>query len=208
MPKMSDEFHEARMFRPKAITDWFDLLIRTVAVAGIIGAIFVGSVRAFLPQWYNAPDKIAELSEDFDGLSEDLEQLGGELAALRGDLKNTTPQLLDFKGTIIVTEEEVAQGQELHVTLVVRRNVSCDTTVRVRFWDHGSNTIASRHSYDIPAVKAPVSANFQAFPLSIFIPFDLPPGRYSYFPEIIPLDCGVYRPLVPPMSLPFDVLAG
>ncbi len=78
--------------------------------------------------------------------------------------------------------------------------------MRVQFYDHATNTIASRQIYDIPSIKASVSLEFDDFAFKLFVPQDLPVGMYSYFPEIIPIDCGVYETVIPPMSLPFNVV--
>ncbi|MEM9524587.1 MAG: hypothetical protein AAF982_11500 [Pseudomonadota bacterium] len=55
-------------------------------------------------------------------------------------------------------------------------------------------------------VVASVAAEYGGFAVQMRIPRDLPPGVYSYFPEIIPLECGVHRPRVPPMFDPFAVI--
>lgn len=206
---------QARKFNPKSLSDWFDVFIKGVVITGMITAGVTGAFKfgfpIVAPQWAELPErfeeKIAIIDNEFVGLGDSLDDVTNEVQRLRTDLNAVEPQILDFRGNLIPALIEVRQGTGLPITMVVRRNVSCDTIVRVRFQSHLTNTIAARHSYDIPAVRAPVTATFAPFTIQLFIPESLPPGMYSYFPEIIPRDCGVYAPIVSPMSLPFRVVS-
>lgn len=192
--------HEARKFRPRKVTDWLDLGLKTLAIlaAVVTGLTFV--ISAFFPQWVDAPDKIEANTAAIVETNNAIELLSASLALVR-------PQVVDFKGNLVPYPSLIEAGKSLTMSMVVRRNVSCDTLVRIRFFNHRTNTIQSRVTYEIRAVKSPVSATFTSFSLQLFIPDELPPGVYSYFPELIPIDCGVYEPVVSPMSLPFEVTA-
>ncbi|OAN76665.1 hypothetical protein A8B82_14795 [Sulfitobacter sp. EhC04] len=122
------------------------------------------------------------------------------LAALPDKL---SPNILDFRGIGLVPQRTVERGGLLTVVYVVRRTIDCETTVRVQFFNHDKNLTV--YGYDMPAVRSPVSSGFSAFAARVRIPSDIPAGTYSYWPIIIPRECGVYGPTTPPMSEPFEV---
>lgn len=191
--KFIEHWKKARKFDPKSVSDWLELGIKSVVFVGMLaaGARYVLPVVA--PNWAELPQNVQNNT--------------ATLEVITNQLTSDTPQILEFRGLLIPGQRIVQAGDTINMAMVIRRNTSCDTIIRVQFYDHVTNTIASRQTYDIPSVKASVSLEFDDFAFKLFIPQDLPDGLYSYFPEIIPIDCGVYETVIPPMSLPFNVIS-
>lgn len=169
------------------IKDWLQFMIAISACLTILGGVFTWSFPRIFPEWAAVPARIALLEASVDALS------------------NGRPKVITFEGGGIVAFPTVRRGSSIAVTYILRRSIDCQTVINVRFWDHQVNTIEGSGSYQIPAVRAPVSPDLSPFTVRVRIPADLPPGRYSYAPEIVPVDCGVYGPIVAPMSQAFDV---
>ena len=169
--------------------NWRTVLRDIVLFASTVGVVitFLGWMFLSWSEWKDVPDRLSNLETIISAQS-------GE-----------KPQVVKFIGHGVVNEGQVEQGGSISVVYVLRRTVSCNTTVRVRFYNHETNTIESSASYEIPAVTSPVSTSFSQFAVQVQIPPNLRPGIYSYFPEMIPLDCGVYESIVVPMSDPFEV---
>lgn len=170
-----------------ALKDWLQLLsamfVVTSAVFGLVAWIF-----STWTDWRDVPERLVNVE------------------ALLAQIGNGRPQVIAFLGGGIVAQGEVVQGAGITITYVLRRTIDCPTSVHVRFFDHTTNTVASSYSYTTQAVRSPVSPDFAPFAVRVTIPRDLPPGVYSYLPEILPENCGVYTAQVPPMSDPFTVL--
>lgn len=120
-------------------------------------------------------------------------------------LRGFRPEIVDFRGVGIVADNQIFAGDTITVTYTLRRNVACETDIRVNFYNHDTNSMSAQYSYTIPAIRSPVSKDYSHFPVEIRIPEDLPEGIYSYAPLIIPLDCGVYGTLTVPLSESFYV---
>jgi hypothetical protein len=190
--KIIAQMKDSRRFNIKSIRDWMDLFIKTVTVLSLAGMLFVFTVNTVAPNWVNVPSDISSLAT--------------EVGALRVQIDRFAPQIIEYKGTVIVADATVKRGDTLSLTAVIRRNVGCEMDTNVRFFNHESNTFALPQFYVISSVNAPVSNDFSAFTWQITIPENLPTGTYSYFPEIIPVECGVYKRIVTPMSDPFTVI--
>lgn len=191
-------WRKARKFNPGDVNDWLEFILKSIALAAMV-ITFAGTGFAYLfpllaPDWANLPDSVRDNTLAVESLN------------VR--LAREVPTIVDFQGGLLVTQSQVSPGDSVTVVAVLRRNVSCETNIRVRFFDHSDNIINQKFSYLIPSVRAPITSTFIAFPIRVFIPDNLPTGTYSYFPEIIPLDCGVYKTIVPPMSDPFYVTEG
>lgn len=158
------------------------------AVIGIIGWSFLR-----WSEWEGLPGKVRDVQV--------------AVTEIRSSLGASRPQLLEFKGGGVVASGAVEQGGSITVVYVLRRVIDCPTDIVVRFYDHARNIVNARHSYVVPATRSPVSLNYSTFPIPVTIPVDLPPGVYSYFPEIIPKECGIYGAFVPPISEAFEVVA-
>jgi len=182
---------ESRHFNVRNLKDWLDLGIKTVAVLALAGTAITFTVRAIAPGWVDIPSDISSLAT--------------EVSALRVQIDLNSPQIVEYKGNLIASKDPVKAGDSISMTAVLRRNVGCDSDVRVRFFDHNSNTIATSFIYETSSNRSPVSRQYGNFSWQVKIPDDLPPGLYSYFPEVIPKECGVYGPVVAPMSNPFTV---
>ena len=161
------------------------------AVVSLVISV-IGYLVLTWTDWKDVPDRIANLET--------------AQARLIAQMNVNTPEALSFQGTGVVPFNRVEQGGVVQVTYVLRSNIDCRREVHVRFFNHESNTIASSFSYVVPAVRVPVSRGFTDFTIPVRIPENLPPGVYSYFPEIIPIDCGIYPPVLPPMSEAFEVV--
>lgn len=188
-----EHWKKARAFNPKSVSDWLDMFMKSGAfVVMVLGGMSV-AIPYLAPEWAAMPENVKNNTLAVNSLN--------------AQLSRSDPQVVDFLGGIIAPTGEVRAGDTIPMAMMVRRNVSCATIVRVRFFDHGTNTIASRYSYSFPAVKAPVSSGYSPFVLQLLIPDDMRPGRYSYLAELTPLDCGVYGPIPAPMSEAFEVIA-
>lgn len=193
---------QSRRFNPKSVADWVDLGIKSMTFTAMLIAGFTAAIAwvfpILAPEWADLPAKVEANTEIGVANTE-------TLADIQTAIRTGEPQLIDFRGNLLVPNPTIKAGGILDIVTLLRRNASCDTRVRVRFWDYSRNSIASRHTYVIDATKAPVTTTFIPFALQVFIPYELPPGTYSYFAEIIPLNCGVYRNIPAPMSDPFVV---
>ena len=170
------------------LRDWLQLL---TLIAGVVGVVVTALGWAFLQwsEWKDVPERMARVEQ--------------RLASIGSD----TPEVILFKGAGQVAQKAVRPGDAITVVYVLRRTIDCQTEVRVRFYSYQTNLIPPSLTYSVPAVRAPVSEDYTAFAVQVSIPKHTPPGTYSYFPEIVPRDCGVYGAVVPPMSEPFEVVA-
>jgi hypothetical protein len=190
--KLIAQMKDSRRFNVKNLKDWMDLFIKTFSVLTLAGMLLMFSLNTLAPDWMNVPS--------------DINSLATEVGALRVQIDRFAPQIIEYKGSVIVVNTKVKRGDTISLTSVIRRNVGCEMTTNVRFFNHNSNTLALSHFYVISSVNAPVSKDFSSFSWQIKIPEDLPVGTYSYFPEVIPVECGVYERIVTPMSDPFTVI--
>lgn len=168
------------------LRDWLQLLLAMAGVVSVVGTA-LGWVFVTATAWKDVPERLRALES--------------RIAALPGA---ALPEVVEFRGSGIVSASSVKAGGRITITYVLRRSIDCATDIRVRFFDHGANVLSSV-TYVIPAVRSPVSSSFLAFPIQVAIPRELPAGLYSYFPEILPQSCGVYGPMMPPMSEAFEV---
>tara|TARA_R110002049_G_scaffold23545_10_gene83636 strand:- start:27954 stop:28502 length:549 start_codon:yes stop_codon:yes gene_type:complete len=165
-----------------------ELLKLVLTIAAVVSLLFGAMGWAFLrwSEWREVPSRLLAVET--------------RLAALPDKL---SPNILDFRGIGLISQDTVRRGGILTVVYVVRRTIDCETTIRVQFFDHSKNLTV--YGYDMPAVRAPVSSGFSAFAARVRIPDDLPDGTYSYWPVILPIQCGVYGAVTPPMSEPFEI---
>lgn len=171
--------------------DWLQLLLSMAAVVTLVTSI-IGYLFLTWTDWKDVPERIANLED--------------AQARLIAQMNINTPEALSFLGTGIVPFNKVESGKTIQITYTLRKNIDCRSEVYVRFFDHSNNTVAASYTYKIPAVRTPVSRVYSNFTTNVKIPDDLPSGIYSYYPEIVPLDCGIYPPVVPPMSEAFEVV--
>lgn len=174
------------------LKDWAQLLLAMGAVVGMVSGLVIW-VFASVSPYRNLPADVQELKAGQIAID-------ARIVALSG---TNSPQVVHFLGAGKIAVPRVKAGGRVAVTYVLRRTIDCETMIRVRFFDYSDNTTVN--AYDIPAVRSPVSPTFNAFTVRVAIPKDMEPGVYSYFPEIVPLNCGVYGAIVPPMSDVFEV---
>ena len=180
-----------------ALKDWLQLLLAIAAVFSVVISA-IGFVFLQWSEWRGLPDLVRDQNAQ-------LVEQGLKISAI-GDLVGAgRPRVILFQGGGIVAQKTVQQGGTIVITYVLRRTIDCRTDITVRFYNHDTNLYAPQ-TYEIPAIRAQVSTTFAPFPFSVRIPDDLPPGSYSYLPEISPEQCGVYRQITPPMSEAFDVI--
>lgn len=175
-----------------ALKDWVQLL---AAIGGVTATVFglLGWLFLTWSDWRDMPQRVTAMEDSILAVKTQLASLPGY----------KSPELVEFRGGGAVSADTVAAGGRVTVTYVLRRVIDCPTTIRVRFWDFSTNTVVGFP--DVPAVRSPVTQTFSPFAVQVVIPRDLPPGRYAYFPEIVPQACGVYGPVTPPMSDIFEV---
>lgn len=173
------------------LKDWLQLLLTMAAVVSLVISV-IGYVFLTWTDWKDVPERISSLED--------------AQARLIAQMNINTPEALSFLGTGIVPFNRVNQGGSIQVTYTLRKNIDCRSDVYVRFFDHETNTIAQSYTYQIPSVRSPVTRTFGNFTINVKVPDDLPPGIYSYYPELVFNDCGIYGPVIPPMSEAFEVV--
>jgi len=186
-----NHWRQGRRFNVKNFKDWMDLIIKTAAVGALSIAVTAFFVNAVAPEWANVP--------------KDINSLATEVAALREVISFNEPQIVEFKGNLIVADNKLRAGDNLQVTAVLRRNAGCATQVINQFYDHNANLLVSRYTYVTDAVKTPVSEDFGVYTFQVVLPSDMSLGRYSYSAKLVPLECGVYEEIVLPLSTPFYI---
>lgn len=173
---------------------WFVNLSRDIlvisAVLSLLGTVLL---RVSSPYW-----------EPFRDLPDAMADLAREVAVVRAQIDTSKPQLIDFLGKGMLTNgTSFGRHKNPEVLYYLHRHASCDTMIQVSFYnvDTGTTFQGERRR----SVKAPVTSHPILFKIRIAIPEDLPAGRYTYAPAIIPIDCGVYETLYPPFSQIFEV---
>tara|TARA_R110002020_G_scaffold109660_7_gene253735 strand:- start:3354 stop:3902 length:549 start_codon:yes stop_codon:yes gene_type:complete len=116
------------------------------------------------------------------------------------------PSLIEFRGSghLVDQKDSYKRGEVILVRYLLKRVASCDTKIRIRFY----NTVSGAYFQGplIDASKAPVTTTFSNFRLNIKVPDDLPNGEWTYHPVIIPIECGLYNgEFVPPHTDAFIV---
>lgn len=178
--------------RPKTFRfkDWLQLMMLMAGVMTLVSGIIGWSFLRW-SEWRDVPERLGNLEVQQQAI---MNQIGA-----------SRPAVIHFSGGGIVAQATTAPGGSIAVTYVLRRTIDCATEIHVRFFDHSRNIIAGAYSYTIPAIRSPVSSDYSSFTVPVRIPDNLPAGTYSYFPEIVPQNCGVYGPIVAPMSETFTV---
>jgi len=168
---------------------------RDIAVLGSVMGAFAAIMIAFTrPYW----EPFAQLPADVARIQE---QIVGIQARLSDGL---SPKIVSFHSALPVIEK-VKQGETLPILFFLRRNASCQTEVQPSFYNIDRNYRTSGEPY--LAQRAPVTEQSILFQVRVPIPEDLPPARYVYTAELVPIDCGVYGPMQAMPSQPFDVVA-
>ena len=138
-------------------------------------------------------------------LPEDIKQLKVAVTALTVAQSNSKPQVVSFTGTpqLVDANTKYVIGDNVQFMYFLRRNVSCDTELRVFFYNVATGTLHSGPT--LLATKASITTDFIPFKVNVTVP-PLPTGRYSYIPTLVPLNCGVYEAIKAPPSQIFEVL--
>jgi hypothetical protein len=154
------------------------------AVLGVLGSGFWFVVKPYLDPFLELPTKVAEINARLMPLAR--------------------PHLVEFNGhAMILSSKTIPQGGSLRLLFHLRRNADCSTDVDHAFIN--VDTGARIAGETVRAVQAPVTEDFTSFILSIKVPIFLPAGRYTYFPRIVPINCGIYQPYNGAMSDVFEV---
>lgn len=167
------------------------------AVLSVVGSIFWVLASPYLKPFLELPEKVAQIQAQLAPISD--------------------PKLVEFQGIAMILNRDAhgwgheagggfplfKRGQHLLLLYNLRRNADCATQIEVTFIDirSGSKIVTGT----LPAVQAPVTTDFTYFILQREIPANLPPGLYTYYPRIVPVNCGVYRPFNGNMSEIFEV---
>lgn len=166
-------------------------VVTIATVVGILSGAFWFVARPYVTPYLELPADIAEFRTD-------LAKFQIQLAEVR------VPRIVDFAGIgLIASSKEVRPGDRLLILYNLRRNAGCPTEIEVGFIDAENGTRIVTHTQR--AVQAAVSAEFSPFLLRLTVPTNLPPGRYSYQPRMLPIDCGVYGPYLAALSEIFTV---
>lgn len=174
------------MFSRESFMKWTETAFRMTAVAAAVSAVFWWFVEPRITPLLALPQEVAKMQDKLDKLA--LEERA----------------IVDFVGSGVVRDSTVKRGGQISVTYVLRRNVACNTDVLVRFFSIYDNTYTVNRER-VPAVRAPVSRDYGIFTVKVRVPATLHPGLYVYHPELIPIDCGVYRQPAVPLTNVFAV---
>lgn len=157
------------------------------AVVSVLGGIFWTLTRPYLAPFLDLPQKVAEINARLAPIAQ--------------------PHLVEFKGIgLVINQNKMVTGETLRILYNLKRNADCTTDVEQIFVnvDTGAKTLTST----IRATQAPVSNDFSSFILELPIPSNLPDGRYSYFPRLIPINCGIYQAYTGTMTEIFEISNG
>lgn len=157
------------------------------AVVSVLSGILWTLTRPYLAPFLELPAQVAEINARLAPIS--------------------APHLVEFEGHgIVLNGVEVVRGEEIRILYNLRRNADCATEIEMSFINVDTGTLISTGTSR--AVQAPVTEDFTYFILALTVPQTLPPGRYSYFPRLTPLNCGIYQAYSGAMSTPFTVTRG
>lgn len=113
---------------------------------------------------------------------------------------NIKPKTVDTLGVGLIHKQE---NNTLTLVYMLKRNVSCEGRINVRFWNVEGGYFA--HSSWTPTIKSAIIGELTPFKIDIPIPETLKNGNYIYAPVLHPIDCGVYGVQVLPPSEIFEV---
>jgi len=167
------------------------------AVLSVVGSIFWFMSRPYLTPFLELPEKVAQIQAQLAPLSDPkIVEFNGN-----GKIANLVPRQRGEDGGQGLPIFK--PGEIMRVLYNLRRNADCATQVEVTFID--VKTGSKLTTGITTATQAPVTSDFTFFILNREIPNNLPDGIYSYYPRIIPLNCGIYRPYNGVMSDLFEV---
>lgn len=181
-------------------------LITWATAAGILWGLAV-----FFFDFGNEVREIRTLPEQQISVLDQLKIVTKEISEINEEIKSlreSSPALLDFSGGGEVAPHPrgyYRPGEVVTITYLLRRNATCETDIRVQFYDWALSQINPRYTSTIPALKSAVSREFTLFSVPVALPPTMDDGFYSYAPEIIPLECGVYKSFKAPLSGAFEV---
>lgn len=194
---MTEQIDKGGGIRQWVIAVCRDLTVFSVA-ATILGTVTFALLRPYITPYLEAPAKQVEATEERLAIKLAVERIEATLNEGR-DFR-----LVDFEGVgLIIDAENAYPGGWIEVFYMLRRNASCDSDIVPKFFDMGTKLVTQGPI--IPSVKAPVTATFIPFALRIRLPDEIFPGFYTYIPDVVPKDCGVYdRMTVTPTQI-FEV---
>lgn len=152
-----------------------------------------------------APDPTLERTEALIAKAETLTVTA--TSAVSNVAARVTP-FLEIDGRGVVTAGGPFQaGGTVPIQFLLRRNKPCATDIEVRFARAPEGSIDTSLTYVIPATRAPITADFQTFTVSVRLPEGMAPGRYAYTALAVasPFECPEERP-VTTLSEYFDVI--
>lgn len=173
-------------------TDFIRQLLVWVTAASVIGA---GSIAVFNSLF---GDEISDLLS----APKAIERIEQKLGLLQEDL-----QLVTFQGNGVITTSDgkrFVAGQIIDAAYLLKRHATCETNIKPIFQNVDTNRPFIGET--VESQKAPVTDSYIFFPIPIFLPEDIPPGRYTYMADIQPLECGVYEEYRSPMTDIFTIV--
>lgn len=154
------------------------------AVVSLLATVAWFFVRPYALPFLTLPEKVAEINARLAPLS--------------------SPELVEFRGSgLLVNGSKFTHDGTVRIMYNLRRNADCATEVEYSFVN--ANTGSKVTTGTGRAVQAPVTEGFTYFILNLPIPDSLLPGKYSYFPRITPMNCGIYKTYNGAMSEIFEV---
>lgn len=178
----------------KAGVKWLQQLASTITAAGIIGTVGWWLLAPRIDPILNLPDKVLNLDKDIERLNEDILLVKEEFST------RARPEFIKFRGNGVIHDQN---NREMFIIYALKREVSCDTEIQIRYWDVDKGFF--RNAEVRPTIKAPITKDYALFKIPIKVSNNIPPGTYIYQPILTPLDCGIYKAVVPPMSGIFTI---
>lgn len=178
---MTIETNNPKLSMKDRVVGWSKDLLTIIAALSILFSMAAVMFRPWIQPFMDLPQSLNQLSSSLAVLQSRVDGYG-------------SPQLLNVQGIgqIIGNRNLPTEGGVLTVGYFLRRNASCETDIRIRFVDIERNqTIVTLTR---PTNRAPVTASFIFFKVDIVVPEGFRPSVYAYHPEILPVDCGVYKP--------------
>jgi len=154
------------------------------ATVSLLGTLVWFAAAPHLMPWLLIPEQLAAFEDKLNGLAR--------------------PRLVEFQGTaLLVDKGPFKPGDDVRFVYNLRRNADCTTDIQVSWYSVRTGVRIT--TAVVRAVQAPVTTDFAPFILTRKIPENLPDGLWVYYPLVVPVDCGVYRPYNGNMSEVFEI---
>jgi len=137
--------------------------------------------------WYAVQPRIdAYFDDKLAAVTKQLAEVSETLRTLETRLPKRKPFIEVKDGIGIINPGPFTAGRSIGFLYKVRRSLPCTTTMKVQFFSATRNGIAGELTYLIPAHEIASSFGFSLQPMYVRLPADMPAGRYSFVPDLIP----------------------